>query len=571
MVNNVKCLLSVLFCVCISATFLQAQVAGVDISVSPKTGTPDTYFEILVTVDPAVVGSQPELAESENFSLLGTATRTQTFISNGSATTQYAYSFTLLPQRTGTLQLPEVLLTHNSRLLSLKTDSVIVTQSKTQPHTLQNDKILFQQSVNKLTAYQGEQIRNTFTILSEEPFRDVEFPAPAFPGFWVEAQERDTSGSRMQGNKRVFFYETARALYPLSPGTVPLAPKTITLKVRDPENKSTRVLPNGFPFTFMETRAPKRITIASNPLEIEVKPLPPAPADAVFWDAPVLVGETLMRVQFDHSPIDIESSKTLHVTIESTGNINPIKKLPLSSKSNYRIYQEAPQTGFMMDGSLQKMQLKLSASIVPRKTGTISIEPLTLTYFDPGEKRYKAIRSQPLSFQVTGEMPQDTEHDSDATPTPIDTPVTLGAEPTVPRYQPTTLLEKTLERISPGLLLFLITLLTVSTVVFWLFIPIIRSRRYLKKLKQRIQQANTTTELINAFESHIKKMTGISAGAFKKSELANELSHYIENKSLLFAVQSFLDSIEQSAFNPSAETTLDTIRSEALTIIEAWH
>lgn len=571
MVKNVQYVLTILFCVGITATVLQAQVAGVDISVSPKTGTPDTYFEILVTVDPSVVSAQPELAKSENFSLVGTATRTQTFITNGSVTTQYAYSFSLLPLKIGTLQLPEVVLTHNSRLLSLKTDSVLVTQSNAQTHTLQNDKILFQQSVNKLTAYQGEQIRNTFTILSEEPFRDVEFPAPAFPGFWVEAQERDTSGSRMQGNKRVFFYETARALYPLSPGTLQLEPKTIALKVRDTEKKSTRVFPNGFPFTFMETRAPKRITIASNPLEIEVLPLPPAPADATFWDAPALVGETSMRVQFDDSPIDIESSKTLHVTIESTGNINPIKKLPLSSNSEYRVYQETPQTGFMMDGSLQKMQLKLSASIVPRKTGRIAIEPVTLTYFNPKEKRYSVIRSQPLSFQVTGEMPQDTEPETDPTATPITTPVPAAIEPASPRYQPASLLEKTLERVSPGLLLFLITFLAVSAVVFWLFLPIIRSRRYLHKLIQRIEQASTTTELITIFESHIKKMTGISPGAFKKSELANELSHYIENKSLLFAVQSFLDSIEQTAFNPSADTTLDTIRSEALTIIEAWH
>jgi hypothetical protein len=128
------------------------------------------------------------------------------------------------------------------------------------------------------------------------------------------------------------------------------------------------------------------------------------------------------------------------------------------------------------------------------------------------------------------------------------------------------------ERISGGLLIFIFLVLVAMSIVGWLAVPLVRHRQYLRKIRARLSSATSVEVLWQAFDKHIQRMTGMKTKQLQHAELAQELSHYIANKDLLFSVQHFLDTLDSARFGKQGSSvSIEELREQAVRIVAAWH
>lgn len=236
---------------------------------------------------------------------------------------------------------------------------------------------------DKTAAYVGEQITVTWTLFTRHEIIEIEPDMPRMDDFWSEILfEPSTFSSHRDdvvgGVRYKVFTVSRRALFPLRPGSLVLAPYRATV--------ATLYTPLG-----------KRVDVVGEPLTIEAKPLPEGAPDGFN---PSFVGRFRLSAAIDRPRVELGQPFTLTLVVKGHGAIRrtgaPVLSFPDFDIEMPREFKESVQT---TDKSVLGQRI-YRYLFTARKLGPQTIPAIEIPFFDPMSGRYSGAKSRALDIEV---------------------------------------------------------------------------------------------------------------------------------------------------------------------------
>jgi hypothetical protein len=357
-----------------------------------------------------------------------TGESTQMTMRNFSVSSSITYSYTILPEKSGTykippqtirvgkdnLQTPELTLrvTDSSRATAGKRGNRAPSGSAP-AGSGQNaeEKIAFAELlVPKKTAYVGEIIPVVLRIgfNSRTQLREMAVPQINGQGFTVQKlSEGEKNLETIDGQSYVVFtYKTA--ISAARPGDFQIGPveeKANVLVARRSSGVRRRPFdpfsgedPFSDPFfmPFGGLMEQHEISIKSDPVPLEVKSLPSG-APANFSGA---IGSFSMTAEANPKRVQVGDPITIKAAIAGRGNFDRMNAPELSDERGWHKYP--PSSNFKQDDDVGISGTKSFELVVSPNEKLTTIAPLVFSYFDPAKDRYITLQSEAMPITVEG-------------------------------------------------------------------------------------------------------------------------------------------------------------------------
>ncbi len=247
-------------------------------------------------------------------------------------------------------------------------------------------------------AYVGEQVPITYRLY----FRTgLQLHSSRLAGAWHAAgfwrEELDVPARplprtvRIDGTRYRTFVLKQVAVFPTRAGTLRVSPLRIETQVRDTRSLLGRFLP-----------APgERVKIASDPVVIEVRPLP-AGAPPTFGGA---VGSYRMDVRLAGTNAAVGKAVELRVQLSGTGNLALLEPPTVNAPDSFVTYDPEVHMDIDRSGTRVRGTKTFTYTLVPQARGTFSLPPVTFAYFDPRAGQYEVLRAAPRPLHVEAGRP----------------------------------------------------------------------------------------------------------------------------------------------------------------------
>jgi hypothetical protein len=409
--ENIKCLL-VAFMMLTSVLPLNAQDVQIEATVSKNKVSQDEQFEYKVEVKGASVSlPNPEIPPLEGLLVLsGPMSSTSVQIINGKMSQSKSFTYILQAQNLGKVTIdPATIVVNGNQIASNKIEIEVIKADKVQTQQNQpasrNDQdisggdLYLQAQVDKKTVYQNEQIVVTYVLYyraSSVRSYNLE-KMPANPGFWTEdfdiPSQPTVESEIINGvayNKAVL---KKVALFPTQSGELSLEPMTITLAVL--QRKRTRSIFDSF-FDDPFGRTIQK-TIASKPVKITVKPFPVQQKPGDFTGA---VGKYTISAKSDKKAPETNEAVAITLSLAGQGNIKLLKIPEIKLPPDMEVYDPKESTRISRDKADIQGEKTVEYIVVPRLAGEYTLPPVTFSYFDARDKKYKTLRTDPIVLQI---------------------------------------------------------------------------------------------------------------------------------------------------------------------------
>jgi len=357
-----------------------------------------------------------------------TGESTQMMMRNFSVSSLITYSYTILPEKSGTYKIPpQTIRVGKDNLetpeLTLRVaDSARATAGKrgnrapsgsAPAGSGQNaeEKIAFAELlVPKKTAYVGEIIPVVLRIgfNSRTQLREMAVPQINGQGFTVQKlSEGEKNLETIDGQSYVVFtYKTA--ISAARPGDFQIGPveeKANVLVARRSSGVRRRPFdpfsgedPFSDPFfmPFGGLMEQHEISIKSDPVPLEVKSLPSG-APANFSGA---IGSFSMTAEANPKRVQVGDPITIKAAIAGRGNFDRMNAPELSDERGWHKYP--PSSNFKQDDDVGISGTKSFELVVSPNEKLTTIAPLVFSYFDPAKDRYITLQSEAMPITVEG-------------------------------------------------------------------------------------------------------------------------------------------------------------------------
>lgn len=399
--------------VCVSIAQEITFSAGVD-----KTQV-DLNEQIILTIQ--VSGNvqnipQPQLPALKNFNVYASG-RTQNFsFVNGQTSYTASFNYILIPTSTGQLIIEPAEITLEGKTYRTNPINITVTQgasapptnqpqikpptpSKTQTTTKTGEDLYLEASVDKKKAYVNEQITLSLKFYQAvNTLRNPDYTPPTLTGFWVEDLPPQKQYYDTRNQRRFAVTEIKMALFPTSAGKKTIGSATLKCLV---ENYKSLLNKDPFdifdPGLLSQLRQPEEKILKSNPLEVEILPLPESNKPSNFSGA---VGRFNLKAALDKKQTEVNQPLTLKVTLSGMGNIKSVNEPSLPQLTDFRIYNSGTSEKVSKDNYLVQGSKTFEEILIPRTVGKFKLPPVEFSYFDLSSHSYKTTRSNPLEITV---------------------------------------------------------------------------------------------------------------------------------------------------------------------------
>jgi len=267
--------------------------------------------------------------------------------------------------------------------------------------------IFIKASVDKSKPYQGEQVIITYKIYTTVPISQINISkVSSFPGFWSKSLLNDNdplkqSNKVINGKKYVVADLRKIALYPQRSGKILVEPMELecVAQIKVENSRSRDPFFDSFfndPF-FNRNFQNVELKIASNPLNIDVKPLPVRNKPLDFSGA---VGSFKMSSSVDRTELKANEPLTLLITITGKGNLELIDELPLTFPPDFETYDPKITNNLSKNSSGISGSRSFEYLIIPRNPGEFQIKPVEFSYFNPARQSYATLETPKYVIKV---------------------------------------------------------------------------------------------------------------------------------------------------------------------------
>ncbi len=569
--------------------------------ITPQSGLIDDLFLFTVSVEGSARSGPPVLSGATDFSVELLGSQTAVSIGSNGVDPKASYFYNLKPKREGELLTPRIEVDIGGEKLSAEPIKVQIRagtanrSAATNPaDSPETGKVFAHQSAAPTSVFQGQQVVNTVALYTQVELPHVVIDDLGSDGFWQEGLVDDDRSTKVINGIEHMVMQVKKALFPLRSGSLELPARKVHAKI--PVRQRARSL-RGFGFFdddilggFFDTVELKDIELSSNTTSVEVLPLPPAPSDLQpFIGTVPVVGATTLELSYPPDAINVGESKTIILTVVSTGNLKPLKSLPLSSQPGVKVYEERPESRSDRRGPQLVSRQSFRYSVVPLKPGLIRIPKLQLAFFDPQKKAYVLAKTSDIAFPVSGKgtaamdlTPEPTSTHSLASLTPSSDSVRPRLVPTLPpvpvgpplRYEEPTILQDLSQQLSPQLALLMLCAL-VALVLILLVAAYLRAKRRSSSTiaTSEIERGTSAKELERALRRlAVQRLSGVGEDS-TFDEIRSMVANQVPDRELALAIRSLLDDLEVLQYGSVAQDHVDelpTLRRRLKDLARQW-
>ncbi len=262
------------------------------------------------------------------------------------------------------------------------------------------DNIFIKVSASKTSCFVGEPVLVTYELYSSIQSESKINSQPVFNGCSViEMTDPDSPAVLQKLNGKTYRVFIIRKIQ-----LIPLEEGTITLDSATVDNSVTFSSPDD-PY---QTHS-YSVTVASRPLEIQVKPLPQNNKPADFTGT---VGQFHIHAKVESVNFPEGENNGLKIKVEGSGNVVSItpprvdwpKGLEAFDRSDS---QHLDKTVFPLTG-----EKTFEIPFIAVKQGKLLIPPVSFSYFDPVSETYQTIHTDSIPLMVTPPLPKNSRFKS---------------------------------------------------------------------------------------------------------------------------------------------------------------
>ena len=365
----------------------------------------------------------PEEISIDGLEIHSTGTSRQFEIHNFSTKSSVTYNYTILPLRAGRFTIPPQTVLAGGKTLRTPALILNVADSPGRPNTTQptagahsqsarvGDLVFAELIVPKKTAYVGEavpaQIRLGFDRRLPQKHEDPEISGQGFT-----AQKVQKSGDNLETiNGRPYEVVTYKtAITAARAGKIEIGPAKARAVIAVPRVRSRPRSRSPFdlfdlddPFSdpffsnpFAGFGERREVEIKSDPVVLEVKPLPPN-APPSFSGA---IGNFTMATDAKPKSVQVGDPITVTTTISGRGNFDRVNAPVIEDERGWHKYP--PSSKFNQDDEVGISGTKTFEMVLSPNEKKQTLPVLAFSYFDPAKEQYTTLRSEPMAITVQG-------------------------------------------------------------------------------------------------------------------------------------------------------------------------
>ena len=265
--------------------------------------------------------------------------------------------------------------------------------------------VFMKAELNKSHVFKGEQVIVSYylysrtRILSVNPDR-----GPAFKDFIKDELEMPLYQNLRASCERVVFggapYERCLllryALYPLKTGKLSIDRLSLKFQyyaqnLQDDDGEDFSIN------SFFQRMAPRESILKSEPVDLQVDPLPTDGKPIAFTGG---VGDFQVTTASDKNQVKTNEAINFVVKVEGRGNVSAIGEPRVAWPSGVEVYDTKSKSKTGRAGVGEKV---FEYVLIPRQPGTLQIPSIEFAFFDPVKRAYYTRKTEPLNLQVTGE------------------------------------------------------------------------------------------------------------------------------------------------------------------------
>ncbi len=393
-----------------------ARAAGVEVSASLTDTTTDVgqpvQYQIKITG--ARSANPPREISVDGLGINYSGQSTQVQMDNFTVTMSVVHTYLVVPQRGGKFTIPPQTVEVGGKKFTTNAVDLDVgggsthsarTGAATGGKATSRD-IFAELVVPKQTAFVGEVVPVEFRVYVDSRIRwnAQQVPTIGGDGFTVQKITKPQQNQVTRDGRDFDLVTFKTAITAAKAGTLTLGPAELECVAVIPQQRHRR---SADPFDFFDDAFPgfgfgtqQQLTIKSEPVTINVKPLPTAQQPKSFSGA---VG--IFTLEESANPLHVKAGDPITVTtkINGRGNFDRVKAPEFEDESGWRTY---PASGkFEADDDVGTSGTKTFATaLIPNEPKT-KLPPVRFSYFDPLTEKYVTLLGKPIPIAVEGQVP----------------------------------------------------------------------------------------------------------------------------------------------------------------------
>jgi len=220
-----------------------------------------------------------------------------------------------------------------------------------------------------------------------------------YEGFYKKNLDPDTNARQEEINGQPYVTQVIQRhiLIPQKPGNLVIAPYESDWMVpQRVQRQSSSIFDNFFDDPFFNSVQSVPVTLATLPVTIHVKPLPPG-APVGFTGG---VGEFDMKATLSSDELEVNEALSLKITISGTGNLPLLGEPEVKLPPDHDLYDVTRAVNTSTSGNRISGSVTFEYPIIARHAGHFRIAPVQFAWFDPKTGSYKTAVTDEFNFTV---------------------------------------------------------------------------------------------------------------------------------------------------------------------------
>lgn len=337
--------------------------------------------------------SLPVLPSINGVGVLSSTPSRSTSISivNGRTTTSTSYTFSLIAREKGTFTIPPITIEIDGQTRSTNSIRIEIIErgNLSQSDGRQLPDIFLEVEVDDENPVPGQQIIAALVLYFKQGVEITSFQPSAgwrTDGFWKEElqniRQPQAESVILNGVRYRKAVLMRYALFPSRSGTLSLSEFPLNVGIR---TQPTRNDPFGSFFGSGTNQ--RRVSVESEPVELNVRPLPPM-VNAVSLNA---VGDLQIGRRLNTSDVVTGETIELTTTVRGEGNIPLIRRPQYNFPDGIDFYTPQENSNIERRGLQISGEKMFTELMVARAPGTYIIPEERIAVFEPGSNRYRYI------------------------------------------------------------------------------------------------------------------------------------------------------------------------------------
>ena len=395
-IGNDMNLKNIFFAALVLAAILPAKGFCFDVTANvdkTKISREDSVFLQVV-----VIGGKADLDLSmiKDFKVISRGSSSSYNYINGKSERKAIYQYVLIPLKKGVLKIPAIKAVMDGQTAFTKQIVIHVSDQVVKPDDV---KALFATaSVAKAGLFVGEHTVFSLKFFTSKRLSGLGFEKPPeFKGFSSKPFEKEKNYTQNINGVLYHVTQVDYIIIPANPGTFNIDPAVLIARVIV-ESKQAWPFNSFFNDSFFSSNNFKPVRVVSNPVKIEVNPVPQYQGEDKFSG---LVGRFDIQADIDKTSLKAGESATLTIKISGAGNIMDAS-LPAMDldQDAFKVYDDNPvETIHLTDRGYEGFKV-FKKAIVPVNPGKFFINPISLVYFDVDQKNFQRISTKKIFLDV---------------------------------------------------------------------------------------------------------------------------------------------------------------------------